>query len=131
MHYFQEFFFENDTNPFQYEITSTNNTKILTLTAQDGDVAVYGNQILSLQTNSQNDISIAPNPFNNDLQVLTTVPIKNIMVYNILGGLVYSKKIENVATAVSLNLANLKNGIYFAIVIDNNGNNTIKRLVKK
>jgi hypothetical protein len=131
MHYFQEFFFENDTNPFQYEITGSNNSKILTLTSQDGDVAVYGNQILSLQTNRQNDISIAPNPFNNDLQVLTTVPINNIMVHDTLGQLVYSKKIENVATAVSLNLAHLKKGIYFAVVIDNNGNNTVKRLVKE
>lgn len=69
------------------------------------------------ESDSQRNISLFPNPANNNLTILSDKEFETIEIYNALSQLVYSTKI-NETTSLSINVSNLSNGIYF-VKIDN------------
>jgi len=59
---------------------------------------------------------IYPNPSNDNLTIEVNSP-KNLMIYNNLGQLVYSRKIKN---HININKSELGSGIFLVEILDNN-----------
>jgi hypothetical protein len=73
-----------------------------------------------------------PNPAHNEVNLVynTTADIKNIAVYNIIGKVIAVYKVtEN--NSANLNLENLPSGIYFARLINSQGNVVVTRKFTK
>jgi len=73
-------------------------------------------------------VTVFPNPFTNKITVLSVDGNRNIQVYNSLGELVYSVKVENEKTEINLN--NQPKGIYFICIKSDNGTE-VKKLIKQ
>ncbi len=112
MSYFDSIFINNLPGPFTYELT--NNDTTLTITAPNGDYAVYGNYPASITDNTINTkIVLYPNPTTNTFKIETTQNIKKVEIYSVLGKLVqtYSKQTD-------YDISHLSNGVY-SVVVDN------------
>lgn len=131
INYFQEFFFDNDINPFIYEIVSSGNSKSLILTSQDGDQAIYGDELLAISELALTTFSVYPNPFTSTIAIQSDISFKNVSIYNVLGQNVMQKMFKNGTKTVSLEVTSLKSGLYFAVIEDERGHRLVKRLVKK
>lgn len=73
-------------NPFIYEITTGSNGLTLTVTNGNGDIGVYGDQLLSTETFEKSSLHIFPVPTENITYIKNpeSLPIKEIVVYNML-----------------------------------------------
>jgi len=103
----------------------------LVLTAANGDELIYTDlYFLSTPDFRDNKIVLFPNP----TQDYFTISSKDenefsITIYNITGKQVlFQSKLQNTS---SINIQNLKSGIYFVSVSDESGNTSVKKLIKK
>lgn len=87
------------------------------------------NEVLSIEDNFfLNDVSIAPNPVVNILNIsLKEEVIRKIVVFDLNGKIVYSKKSNQ--NKMSINFKNKTQGIYFLRIISNKGTKT-KKVIK-
>ncbi len=127
-------FFEahlNDVFNYSLEING-NGTKLLTITNFSGDQAIYGSELLSVGNFNSSQFSIHPNPTNEELFLSITNITENlkIKIYNIESKLWSTQNLES-ENQTSINVSNLKSGIYFLNIQDNNGNTTTKKFIKK
>ncbi|SDR66787.1 Listeria/Bacterioides repeat-containing protein/Por secretion system C-terminal sorting domain-containing protein [Polaribacter sp. KT25b] len=73
------------------------------------------------------NIMVYPNPAKDKIKIFSNTTIKNVLVYNVLGKLVYkSEKLNN----STVDLSNFSKGIYFVKVFSD-GSSTTKRIVKE
>jgi Zn-dependent metalloprotease len=85
-------------------------------------------EILNVNTNKETDLSIYPNPFEEYFLIQMNKTEKfNLNLYNISGKLVYSSKINNNSTKISL--SDLTQGVYVVELI--NENQTIRKKIIK
>lgn len=71
-----------------------------------------------------------PNPVNSELNLMSVdFQIKQVYIYNVLGELVYSEKEKKGSRKVDI--SGLTNGYYLVKVLDEKGNNIVKRFVKE
>lgn len=87
------------------------------------------NEVLSIEDNLfLNNITITPNPFANLIKVsLQEGVLKEVILFNLNGKIVYSKKSNQ--NKISLNLNDLTKGVYFLRVITNKGK-AAKKIIK-
>ncbi|MEG1498585.1 MAG: InlB B-repeat-containing protein [Bacteroidales bacterium] len=78
-------------------------------------------------TEDEKEISIYPNPFHSELNIVGN-NIDRILIFNALGQLIGSNKIENTITTVTT--TNLANGIYHYRIIRKNGKIVNGKLIK-
>ncbi len=112
MSYFDSIFINNLPGPFTYELTNSDTT--LTITAPNGDYAVYGNYPASITDNTiKTKIVLYPNPTTNTFKIETTQSISQVKIYSILGELLqtYSKQ-------TAYDISHLSRGVY-SVVVDN------------
>ena len=86
------------------------------------------NNVNSMDAN----VVLYPNPAHNEVNLVynTTADVKNIAVYNIIGKVIAVYKVtEN--NSANLNLENLPSGIYFARLINSQGNVVVTRKFTK
>ncbi len=85
---------------------------------------------LFLNTNDINttEINVYPNPVNTNLTIDGIAPIDQIEVYNTLGQLIFTQKLNQ--TKYVLDMSSYKNGVYFVKVHSQNSNQTHK-VIKK
>jgi polyhydroxybutyrate depolymerase len=73
---------------------------------------------------SENNIQIFPNPTNSILTITFPLQYMNdfnlIKIYNTLGELVYSQKINSLQNQITINLSDLSEGIYFLEILQQN-----------
>ena len=82
----------------------------------------------SVVENKDNVCNIYPNPTNGDITVYGE-NINMVEVYNLCGQKVMS--IETNSNNVNVNMSALTTGIYMVKVVDNNGNATVNKVVKR
>jgi hypothetical protein len=80
---------------------------------------------------SDNEVSIFPNPNSTGMFTVNFNKAKAIKVYNTIGDLMYSEKVLNNVNNVSIDLSNLQNGVYFFVVSDDEKNVTRKVIINK
>ena len=86
----------------------------------------------SLDVQSENntvDITVSPNPVVENLTITTTINnLTHLDIYNALGVKVFSEEIDS---NNSVNISNLKTGVYFVKIYANKGNlHFIKKIIK-
>ena len=93
-----------------------------------GYVNVYGDENLEISDFNEAHISFYPNPTKNTITVTNenSLQIKKIIIYDLLGRLVFEKERE----FNTLDISNLANGIFFAHILSEDGT-YVKRVVKE
>jgi len=86
------------------------------------------NPLAGLQTHSNIDVNIYPNPsISESINIQGSEIMKNIILYNSLNQMVYSSNINSKNTTLST--LNLSKGLYFLQIIDKNDNTLVKKIV--
>lgn len=93
------------------------------------DVNYTTNQLVTGVSNmmEENYLTIAPNPFSHNVQVLSNIDIRSIVVYSITGDKIYESS-ENIIT---VDLYNIPPGIYFMECVTANGKTINNRIIKQ
>ncbi len=104
----------------------------LIISAPNGDYVVYEDypqQLLNTQENHLTNIPIYPNPTTDILTIETTQAnvFLSFKLFDIKGQLVKSQR---ALESNSISLRGLVTGVYFLQITDNNGSQTMKRVVK-
>jgi hypothetical protein len=111
--------------PFLYQIFSSEEIKTLTVTNIRGDEAIYKSQFLS---NTQ--FTLYPNPVKETLHITTTAnQAVNAAIYDLNGKLIQNHAIENKTT--TLDVKNLKQGVYFIVFETETRERLSKKFVKQ
>ena len=132
--YFNDFFHWQVPHTFGYVVEPrTNNTKVLTLTNQENNQAIYGDEALNVQYIEEVHFSLYPNPVKNDLIIATSNARSQnltLKIFNIEGKLLSAQNVE-LTNQASINVSQLKSGIYFLNIEEENGNTAIKKFIKE
>jgi hypothetical protein len=97
----------------------------LTLTNDEGDQAIYGDQLLAVPEHNVARIVLYPNPVRDMFAIQSTEPIKRVVLYNVLG-----KKLLTVTQDFQqIDMSSLPKGIYFATIITAKGK-IVRKVVK-
>ena len=104
--------------------------KLLSTGIEDDTRTIFDyNNAITLNVNSfevENELIIYPNPVKTDLIIRAENPVNTIEIYNILG-----LKVMNTKNSTSINVEHLSKGVYTIRAIDNTGNTSIKKFIKK
>jgi hypothetical protein len=74
-----------------------------------------------------NNVSVYPNPVDNDLFIRSNKTFSQVAIYNVAG-----TQVKGYGNALkSVNVSDLKAGVYFIRLTDTNGNNVSSRFIKK
>ncbi|WP_343328876.1 LamG-like jellyroll fold domain-containing protein [Polaribacter staleyi] len=86
---------------------------------------------LSVDASFSNSINIYPNPFSEELilNVIGNTNVTNLIFYNTLGVKVKEVKVSKPKTVITT--SDLSTGVFFVKVIDKNGQQIVKKLIKK
>ena len=85
---------------------------------------------VNVNENSHNtNVNIYPNPADDKVYIETQVQTLNIEIYDIYGRVQNLRISESQNLRISIDVANLKSGIYF-IKINTNEGNIVKRIIK-
>ena len=83
---------------------------------------------MSMGESISNSYSIYPNPTNDDIMV-SGDNISMVEVYNLCGQKMIS--IDAESSNVNVKMSQLKSGLYMVKIVDNNGNETVNKVVKR
>jgi len=72
--------------------------------------------------------SVYPNPVSSSLTISSEEMISTVDVINVIGQTVISQNVNSKLTQIAT--SNLKNGVYFVRVQDNNGNTSVSKILK-
>jgi hypothetical protein len=97
-------------------------------TTESFDLLVYPDASLSVETNNFETFKYYPNPVVNTLTIEAKNTISSVSIYNIVGQQVQFENPNNLKTTV--NMDELKDGVYFVTITINNSSKTIK-IIKK
>lgn len=131
---FEELYFglywANYSNPFSYGITTNSSVSTLTITAANGDQAIYGNFRLGVSQFKVSDIKTYPNPVIDELIVekQNTTESMTLHVFNMNGQLMLSQSIHSKQMAI--NVTELKSGVYFFVFEDTYSRKEIRKIIK-
>jgi len=94
------------------------------------DINFPGNTIvLNVESVSYDkNVEVYPNPADNNL-IVKSDDIQTVEIYNIAGMRVISQEVG--AVEVNLNIADLSSGMYFIKVVDDKGNGTVTKFIKR
>lgn len=96
-----------------------------------GTLTVTLNQVLSVDENAIENVSIYPNPSDGAFTVKSksSNPVKSIQVYDVLGKLTNSTQNKSLSTDYRLNLSNLDEGVYMLRITYQNGLTSVNKVI--
>ena len=121
---------DSDTNPKQpisslRYIAPFNSEKVGTLT-------IELQSVLAVENNASIDmVKVFPNPSQGEITIsnVRTLDLESIAIYNVLGRLVKQADISSTDNQLSLNLTDLKSGIYLLKLISVDGESKTQKLI--
>lgn len=130
--YVYTYWLDSSSNSYTYSIVEDGSNRTLTIINSNGDEAIYGNDLLSIDEFKENIISVFPNPSNDIIhfQFKSTQELSEINIYDSTGKLIKSSNSFN-SIDLSINIQELKSGIYFIIFIDDSNRKLYSKFVKK
>jgi hypothetical protein len=75
-------------------------------------------------------VEIYPNPVDDKLYIVTEDDVKEVVVYTITGVIVGQQSTDNRQQTLTIDLSDLKSGIYF-VKINTEKGNIVKRIIKQ
>lgn len=128
-----DFFRNNGINkPLNYNIiTNNNNSRTLTITALNGDKAIYGSKTLSIKNNIESLFSIFYNSTNTSIKINSKNSLErfSIKIFDTLGKLVFNAS-KNSNKQNTIDLQSFPNGIYFVFLKTELGEILKKKIIK-
>ena len=91
-------------------------------------VGVTYDTTLDVEEEVANSYTIYPNPTNGNI-VVSGNDIDMVEVYNLCGQMVLS--VEAHSNGVNVNMSSLTSGVYMVRIVDNNGNATVNKVIKR
>jgi len=124
---YHNFYFE-ENGIYTYEITSNSNgSKTLTITAPNGDQAIYNTNLLSNEVLPVATFKIAPNPTSDFLSLISeNQTVKGLTIYSVTG----NKVMEAPVMERSIDVSTLPSGLYFLEIRTENGR-AVERFIKE
>ncbi len=98
-------------NPFTYTIENTGSYKTLTVINGDGDVAIYGDQLLNAETFTAPAFKVYPNPTTDYLFIKSQGDLSAYQLYDLNGRKVQKSNLSG--TETRMDLSKLPSGLYF------------------
>lgn len=108
---------------FTYSILETSTGKVLTLTNENGDKAIYGTEKLAVNDVSAQKIGLYPNPVKDQLTIKTNDKIEKVEIYSQTGQLVKT------ADSKEINTSTLPKGNYI-LKIKTDKSTVTEKLIK-
>ena len=131
-----ELFYANVESPFEIGIEylddpyATEEMIRLDVISTNGDSASYFNWILANDEFSISEYNLFPNPVSDRFYISSSVNNKmSVMIYDVTGKEILSK--NDLMPNESVNIEDLKAGVYFVSISDEQGNISVERLIKK
>lgn len=84
---------------------------------------------LNLFNYPQNSITLNPNPAQNEVEINSNMPIKNILIYTIAGKKIKTIETQQKPTQMSINTIEFENGMYYLVINLENNTMVIKKLM--
>jgi glycosidase len=111
-----------DNAPF--EVTNT----AMTVSLQPGEFKIFANgiSVLDVEEFAKEKISVYPNPSHGLLYF--NVPLDTVQIFDVTGKLI--QEFDGYQPSASLNIENLKTGLYYLLVTQNHTTQTLKLLKK-
>ena len=130
------FYYNNVENPYGLSVIwiddpySTEELIGIEVVSENGDTALYHNWLLSNEDFLATVFEIYPNPVTDSFYISSTIN-KNMaaLIYDITGKLILTE--NNLKSKDAINIENLKAGVYFVHISDEQGNTSVERLIKK
>lgn len=121
--YINSFFINLLDYPFQYDIQTSENEFILTLSDIFGNQAIYYSQNLSVTESVDTKLySVYPNPVNEILTIKGLEQNKvSIQIFDVSGKLVYHNKLNVNQNKIEIPVSHLEKGIYFMKIFNQFG----------
>lgn len=125
------FYLNGISDPFEYLIVFIGDNVTLHVTAPNGDIADYGNTLLSASDFIKPSFSIYPNPVQDQLFIQTKNSTEDftLTIFDIQGRIIMTSS-KGMPDTTSIQAQNWKSGIYFLRIEDQNGEVTTKRFIK-
>ena len=77
---------------------------------------------------NSHEVAIYPNPSSNELAILATHKISDVVIYNMIGQAVYNGQYND--EKIKINIAAFPAGIYTVILTDDEGEKVVKKIIK-
>lgn len=125
------FNFYGYNSAYTYSIVedNLNTSRILTITAGNGDKAIYSQNVLYNKEFSKVLFSVNPNPIKDKLVIHSNKNLKNfnVQIFDLNGKLIQFNSFQN---PEPINVTNLKSGFYFVVIEDGLGKVGIQKFIK-
>jgi hypothetical protein len=128
--YINSFFQQTIDNPHTYTINTINSVLELTVVNSNNDMAIYTNELLSIEDFINYDFVIFPNP------VKSTIHIENkfqygtskIIISDITGKYLNTYAVEG--QNITFDISSYQSGVYFVRIVSSNGNVSTSKFFK-
>jgi len=129
---FESSYFAFISGGFGYSIMQDGTGLVLNLTNGLFGYATFKSYPLSTSDFQKNEFQLYPNPATDKLFISATNTFRNIKVkiLNIAGKRIKTQNLK-LETNTPIDVSNLKSGIYFLDIEDENGNREVKKFVKE
>lgn len=115
---------------FEYEITTSGDSKSLLLTNRLGDTALYGNALLAVNEVEKLTISLFPNPANDKLSISSNGhEIETVSIFNLQDQEVMTLKLQ--LKEPIIDTSGLQAGVYFLKAESETGQQLTAKFVKQ
>ncbi len=122
-----EFWVYDQAPPYFYNIIQNQNALTLTITNPIGDIAVFGNQLLSSVEYNIELIALFPNPVHENLTIKSPKKPSKISLYDITGKLM--KHYNFVEGDNNIDMQTFQPGVYM-LIFEINETKVVKKIVK-
>ncbi|KAA3625407.1 MAG: T9SS C-terminal target domain-containing protein [Flavobacterium sp.] len=126
------FFIDHIDDPFQYDIINeTNGSKTLIINNNVGDMAIYNTELLSINIPTPVDFTVYPIPATDMINISAKerIQLQSITLYDFNGTITHNIQLPK--SDPSIDLSNLKSGVYILKIITISGEIHLKKLIKK
>ncbi len=129
----------NNTTELSHSVVKEDDLYIVEVVALYGDKKSVGiintsfvmeDDETNIISNYENDFEIYPNPVNDKINIVTEEIVEDIVVYTITGVIVCQQSTVNSQQTLTIDLSDLKSGIYF-VKINTEKGNIVKRIIKR
>ena len=118
-----------NTRTFTYTITESGDTRILTITTPEDDIAVFYDFVLSLEEQQEKlPLIVYPNPSSKYLHIEIEDPtVQSLEVISLFG-----QKMASFSNTIprTIDISKLSNGLYFVEIHTANGRKSVTRFIK-
>jgi len=85
---------------------------------------------LSLNDSDLFQVSLFPNPVNDNTTITSNLEFDQVTIYDTLGAVIMNQKLEGLQWRQNINLENLVSGLYF-VRVSNENSNSVTKLIKE